>query len=114
LEHLSISKDDYYLPQWPGNHYIESTQWLELLHQFPSVKDLILSESLARLVAPALQDLPWEKVIEVLPGLQNLYLRGPPPPPSGLIREAIELFIAARQLSGRPVSVYYGDWISMK
>ncbi len=114
LEHLSISKDDYYLPQWPGNHYIESTQWLELLHQFLSVKDLILSESLARLVAPALQELPWERVIEVLPGLQNLYLRGPPPPPSGLIREAIGLFIAARQLSGRPVAVYYGDWISMK
>jgi hypothetical protein len=69
---------------------------------------------LARLIAPALQDLPRERVIEVLPGLQNLYLRGPPPPPSGLIRDPIGLFIAARQLSGRPVAVYYGDWISMK
>ena len=86
---------------------MEDTQWLELLRPFTSVKDLHLSEPSVPFIAPALQELSGERVTEVLPALENLFLEEPQP--SEPVKEAIEKFIAARQLSGFPVTVHYQD-----
>jgi hypothetical protein len=92
-------------------HGAESIQWLELLNQFPSVKDLELSGKLAQLVAPALGALTEEAVTEVLPALQNIFIEGTQASES--VQESIEKFISARQLFGRPVTVHHrerGSW----
>ena len=62
-----------------------------------------------RLVAPALQELAGERATEaeVLPALQNLFLTTYDWQPPGPVKEAIEQFIATRQLYGRPVAVHY-------
>jgi hypothetical protein len=64
-----------------------------------------------RLVAPALQELVGERATEaeVLPTLQDLFLRMYDWQPRGPVKEAIEQFrvTAARQLYGRPVAVHY-------
>ena len=101
LEHLKIF--------WDRSHWqddIEGTQWLELLFPFMSVKHLVLSRGLAPLVALALQELTGERVTEVLPMLQNLHIEGPESKP---VEEAIRQFIAARQLSGHPVALFYDE-----
>jgi len=101
LERLFIH--DYGRPLWDTDR--EDTQWLEALRPFTSVKDLHLSEKLgsSRLVALVLSDLVGESVTEVLPALQNLSLKWPRR--SGSMQEAIDQFVAARQLSGRPLTV---------
>jgi len=68
------------------------------------VKNLFLSEKLAQLVVPALQELTGGRVTEVLPALQNLFLQGPEP--SETVQEVIGQFIAERQLSDCPVAVH--------
>jgi len=45
----------------------------------------------------------------VLPALKNLSLTTSDLSPSGPLKEAIEEFIATRQLSGHPVTVHYED-----
>jgi len=86
---------------------MEDTQWLDLLHPFTSVKNLHLSEDSVPFVAPALQELSGGIVTEVLPALQNIFL--PSSQPSEPVKEAIEKFTAARQLSGCPVTVHHRD-----
>jgi len=86
---------------------MENVQWLELLHLFHSVKNLILSGKSFQLVAPALDGLDGESVTEVLPALQNIVLQGPQP--SELANKAIGKFIATRQLLGSPVTVQHRD-----
>jgi hypothetical protein len=87
---------------------MEDTQWLELLHTFTSVKNLHLSKDSAALIAPALQELSGERVTEMLPALGNLFLEESQP--SEPVKEAIEKFIAARQLSGCPVTTLSGPY----
>ena len=100
---IAVDRDD-----WRGE--IEAIQWRELLHPFTAVKEVTLaSEDLLRLVAPALQDLAGERATEVLPALQDLFLRTGDWGPSGPVKEAIEQFIAVRQLCGHPVTVNYWD-----
>jgi hypothetical protein len=84
---------------------IENTQWLELLRPFINVKDLQLSKKVAPFVAPALQELTGERVTEVLPALQNLFLDDFKA--SRPIEEGIGQFVARRQLSGHPVAIHY-------
>jgi hypothetical protein len=105
LESLEIDIDaDRGLPlEWQDDM---DTQWLELLHLF-TFKDLYLSESLVPSIASALQELSGERVMEVLPALQNLFLAESQPSES--VKEAIRKFIAARQLSGCPVTVHRLD-----
>jgi hypothetical protein len=93
----------------PWQDDLENSQWLELLHLivFSSVKDLVLDDQPAQLVAPALQELTGEKVTEVLPALQNLFLTLSAR--SGPIQDAIAQFVTARWLSGHPVAVFYED-----
>ena len=106
LEHLNIFEGCGPL-HWQDD--IENSQWLELLRPFPSVKDLALSGQLVSLVAPALGELIKERVTEVLPVLQtiflqNLRLSGPSP-----WQTEIGRFVTARQISGRPVVVDYPE-----
>ena len=85
-----------------------SPQWLELLRLFNTVKDLRLQKYVASRVAQSLRGLPVERVTEVLPALENVFISkvdlffGP-------VMEAISEFADARQLSGHPVSIYYQE-----
>jgi hypothetical protein len=100
VEHLYILEDRSPRLRWQDD--IESSQWLELLDPFISVKSLYISQKFAPRIAPALQELVGERAIEVLPTLQTLFLETLP---SGLVREAIGEFVAARQLASRPIAV---------
>jgi hypothetical protein len=102
LERLGIYESRWIKPEWKDN--IVNTQWLQLFHPFSSVKNLFLSEKVVQLVAPALQELTGGRVTEVLPALQNLFLRGPEP--SETVQEAIGQFIDERKLSDCPVAVH--------
>ena len=104
LEHLDISTEEgpNSLLEWQDD--MEDTQWLELLRPFTSVKDLDLSMDSVPFIAPALQELSGERLTEVLPALQNLFLT---PQLSGSVKEAIQKFIATRQLFGYPVTVHH-------
>ena len=80
---------------------MEHTLWLELLHPFTGVKDLYLSAEFSPSIAPALQELAGGRTTEVLPALKNIFLeRLQPPGPEGIVK-----FVAARQLSGHPITV---------
>ena len=83
---------------------MDNTQWLHILRPFTSVKNLYLSDQLVPYVARALQGLSGERVTEVLPALQNIFLPGLKP--AGAALKIIGKFLAARQLSGRTVSVH--------
>jgi len=102
LEKLEIM-DNHRPPEWKED--MESTQWLELLDAFTSVKNLYLSkERIALCVMHALQELAGVRVSESLPTLQNLFLWGLRP--SGPVQETIKRFVAARQHSGYPLTVH--------
>jgi hypothetical protein len=100
LEDLSIYENPKSPPDWRDN--IENTLWLELLHPFSTVKNLYLSEEFVPRVAPALQELVGDRTAEVLPTLQNIFLEGRE---LSVVQEGIATFVAARQLSGHPITV---------
>ena len=87
---------------------IESSQWLELFHPFTAVKDLHLSQELVTRIAPVLQEFVGERVTDVLPALQALFLEEPIP--SGPVREAIGQFVAARKLVSHSVQSVRGEF----
>ena len=104
LEHLYIHESltsEHNRLCWQDD--IESIQWLELLRLFTTVNALYLSRDITSRIAPALQELVGERVTEVLPALQSLFLEELRP--SGLVREAIDKFVAARRHSNRPTIV---------
>ena len=79
------------------------SQWLKLLRPFSGVRSLYVYDGLAPLVAGALRELTGERTMEVLPALEKLsfdVLKL-----SGRTRDIVESFIAARQVSDRPVVV---------
>ena len=86
-----------------GKNEVDSSQWLELFRPFSAVRSLYVSETLEPLVAAALGELTGERTMEVLPALGNLSLDKPEP--SGSARDAVESFIAARQVLDRPIVV---------
>ena len=86
-----------------GKNEVNSSLWLELFRRFSAVRSLYVSETLEPLVAAALGELTGERTMEVLPALENLSLDGAEPSES--TRDTMESFIAARQLSDRPVVV---------
>jgi len=83
---------------------MESSQWLELLHPFVAVRDLVLPLQLrvASQVATALQELTGNTA-EVLPALRRVLID---PFHIETIQEEFAPFITVRQLSGHPVSVH--------
>ncbi len=106
-EHLYIHITNYLPPPPHWQDDIEDGQWLEVLHPITSVKNLYLSWELTPSIAPALQELVGERVLEVLPALQSLFLEELHP--SGPVHEAIGKFVAARQLAGHPIIVSNWD-----
>jgi hypothetical protein len=106
LEHLGIYKSAYW--PFPLQYEVGNTQWMELLRPFFAVKGLVLDGPFVLSVASALQELVGERATEILPALQNIFLKGfqssGAPAPEGITK-----FIAARELSGRPVIVYHGE-----
>ena len=101
LESLNIAVSH---KDWRGE--IEIIQWREFFHPFTSVKIMTLQdEASVRLVVPALRELSGERATEVLPALQNLSLTTSGSSPSGPLKEAIEEFIATRQLYSHPVTL---------
>ena len=85
---------------WPEYHQIDDIDWLHLLHPFSAVQTLHVSSRLARHLAPVLEDIPAERVTEVLPSLWLAYLEGHP-------GSFLKKFVAARELSDRLVAVFY-------
>jgi hypothetical protein len=65
-------------------------------HPFTSATDLYISSELTEHIEPALEELVGERVTEVLPALQTLFLEE---------LYHVGRFIAARQLSSRPLAV---------
>jgi hypothetical protein len=83
---------------------MDNTQWLHILRPFTSVKNLYLSDQLVPYVARALQGLSGERVTEVLPALQKIFLLGLKS--ASTVLKTIGKFLAARQISVRTVSVH--------
>ena len=74
LEDLYIYESPYLYPKWQDN--IENSLWLELFQPFTAVKNLYLSEEFQPRIMPSLQEVVGERMAEVLPTLQNLFLEG--------------------------------------
>jgi hypothetical protein len=104
VEDLYIEHD--YLELIWNNDAIENTLWLDLLLPFTALKNLYLSKTFAPGIAAALQELVGGRIIEVLPGLQNIFVEGLEP--SGPFQKNIGQFVTARQLSDHPIAI--SDW----
>ena len=83
---------------------IENTLWLQLLLPFTAVENLYLSEEFAPGIAAALQELVGDRITEVLPNLQNIFVE-----PSGPFQVNIGPFVTARQLSDHPIVISVWD-----
>jgi hypothetical protein len=92
-------------PDWQDD--IEKILWLYILHPFATVTDLYISREFTPRIAPVLKELVGERVTEALPALRTLFLKELSP--SGPVQEAIEQFIAARQLASRPIAVSHWE-----
>ena len=108
LKHLDI-RGSHLVPFVYRQHEVEDLdiQWLDLFRPFTSLKDLRLRGGIVQYYVFALRDLSGERLAEVLPELQNLFIQGP----TG-IQEALEQFVAARQLSGSPIVLHSWDGLS--
>jgi hypothetical protein len=95
LELLGIFNSKHLPSQWQ-HHEVDNTHWMELLRPFTTVKDLVLDELVVLSVASFLQELVGERVTEILPVLQNIFLEGIHW--SGPVPEGIAKFIIARKL----------------
>jgi hypothetical protein len=102
LEHLRID----YARLW-GLDDIDGSQLLELLHPFTTVKNLYLVGGVGPQVVIALQGLAGERVTQVLPALQSVFIEELQPSESTTWK-AIESFVDARQRFGHPVAVLPG------
>jgi len=106
LDDLGIHRDCVdQLRRWPDD--MEGTQWLELLSPLTTVKHLYVSKELSPHVTLALEDLPGERVTDVVPALEHLSIADFCPRTKACIKENVKQFIAARQLFGRPVTVHH-------
>ena len=108
LEDLYFDEDPYSQPDWKAS--IENTQWLGLFRSFMAVKNLYLSEKFASCIAPALQELVEGRTTDVLPALQNIFLKELDL--SGSVHEGIGKLVAARQAANHPIVI--SPWIDPK
>ena len=100
VEHLYICEE---FSEPHSQDDIEDSQWLEILRPFTAAKYLYVDRGFVSGIAPALQELTGE----VLPSLQNLFLRDLHVP--GSVQGAIEQFVTARQHASHPVAVSHWD-----
>ena len=116
LEKLYIYEPRYSRPNWKVG--MENDLWPELLRPFTSVKNLYLSEDLMPRIAPGLQELVTlpGSLRGVMPALHNLLLEGLRP--SEPVHEGIGQFVAARRLSGHPITISLwdrdSDWLRFR
>ena len=101
LEGLYIYGDSLSQPDRKDD--IENGLWLDLLQPFTAVKYLYLSEEFAPHIVHALQKLVEGRTTEVLPALQNIFLRGFES--SEPVQEDIGQLVAARQVADHPIAV---------
>ena len=101
LEDLYFYNDLHLQPDWKDD--IENRQWLELFRPFIAVKNLYLSENFASHLGPAFQELVEGRTTDVLPALQNIFLKGLES--SGSVQESIGQFVAARQVANHPIGI---------
>jgi hypothetical protein len=95
------------LPEWQDD--IANSQWLELFHPFTAVKGLYICRKVAPRIAHTLQELVGERVLEELPALQTLFFEETLP--SGLVKETIGHFVAAREVASHPITIsWYSRW----
>ena len=105
LHRLSTVERLYIAPQYSHQAWkaIESTLWLQLLLPFTGVKNLYLYKECARgTIASALQELVGGRITEVLPSLQKIFVEWNA---VTFFREDTEQFVAARELSGHPITI---------
>jgi hypothetical protein len=101
VEHLRIyTFGDIF---WTWQDETENSRWLEFLHPFTAVKDLYMSYGVTLYIAPALRELVGERVMEVIPALESLFLEEPLP--SGDVQESIGLLVTTRQHVSHPIAV---------
>jgi hypothetical protein len=112
VERLDIETDHVQMDAWDeaadsdpdSDSAGAAQQWLELLAPFRRVRWLELIGTPVPSIASALErSAAGNGCQEVLPSLQSLHLRGP------TMSSSIESFVAARQRSGRVVSVHFVD-----
>jgi hypothetical protein len=107
------STEDLYIYEHPDSERdwqdnIESTQWLELLRPFATVRNLYLSKKFMPRITPALHELIGSSgMTEVLPNLRSIFLEELHP--SGPVQEGIEKFVAARHLFGHTITVSHWE-----
>jgi len=101
LEHLYIFEDGSPESLWQDD--LEKDQWLELFHPFTAVKNLYLCQEFVLRIVPTLQELVGERLTDVLPNLQSIFLEELEE--LGFVPEAMRQFIAARQLSSLPIAI---------
>src|SRR5882757_8816904 len=112
VKHLYIAASDENVG-WLS--HIDPSQWVDLLNSFPAVDNLYLSSRIMPMIAGSLQGLVGETAADVLPALQAVHLEEEQdeeeqdeeslPTP----REAVEQFIAARQLVGHAVAISHWE-----
>ena len=100
---LHIDGNPHYRQHWQAN--VENAPWLRLLRPFTSVKNLYLSEEIARRIVPALQELVGVRATEVLPALENIFLEEGQR--SGPVQEGIQEVVTVRQATNHPIAVSY-------
>ena len=96
VEHLDIRADFI-----RKENDMESIAWLDFFHSFPSVEMLRISGELGPLIAPALDGVDKEMIRDVLPELRKLLFE------CSRNSAPVEHFVAARELSNRPVDVQH-------
>jgi len=84
----------------PGQDGGDPNLWREVIQPFTSVKNLYMFKAITPHIASVLQGLVGESVMELLPALQNIFMKE-----LRRVPEGIEQFVATRQLAGHPVSV---------
>ena len=105
MEKLFI--EPQYLHSVWENDAIESALWLRLLLPFTAVVNLYLSKEFVPGIAAALQELSGDRITEVLPSLQSIFVEKLEP--SGPFQENTRQFVAARRLSGHPIAISVWD-----
>ena len=92
-------------PDWSD---VEIEQWREICHPFTAVKNLYIYKEFSKHIASALLQEPvGEIATDSLPALESLFLKELQR--SGPVQEAIGKFVAARALSGHPITVSQWD-----
>ena len=107
LHLLSTVEDLYIEHRYWGNDAIGNDLWLQLLLPFIAVKNLYLSKEFAPGIAAALQEHIGDRITEVLPSLQNIFVEELEP--SEPFEKYFGQFVAARQLSNHTIAVSVWD-----